>query len=129
AGPDLGKRWPCRLVATAAEDCLNFRRNPRTSFAAASDCRTCSGSPAQETPIALPSARPVPPPRQRDRHVGRLMPPGGWRSRSRSRFVSAASAVLCDQLETDDTGEDQANTYQPQRRRRLCEQVDAPATS
>jgi hypothetical protein len=26
-------------VATAEEDRLNFRRNPRTSFAAASDCR------------------------------------------------------------------------------------------
>jgi hypothetical protein len=27
-------------VATAAEDRLSFKRNPRTSFAAASDCRT-----------------------------------------------------------------------------------------
>ena len=27
------------MVATAAEDCLNFRRNPHASFAAASDCR------------------------------------------------------------------------------------------
>jgi len=34
-------RWPSRLVATAAEDRLNFRRrNPHTSFAAVSDCRT-----------------------------------------------------------------------------------------
>ena len=31
--------WPSRLVATAAEDRLNIRRNPHTSFAAASDCR------------------------------------------------------------------------------------------
>jgi hypothetical protein len=39
--PDLGERWPSRLVATAAEDCLSFRRrNPHTSFATASDCRT-----------------------------------------------------------------------------------------
>jgi hypothetical protein len=35
--PDLGKRWSFRLVATAAEDRLSFRRNPHTSFAAASD--------------------------------------------------------------------------------------------
>jgi hypothetical protein len=26
-------RWPSRLVATAAEDRLNIRRNPHTSFA------------------------------------------------------------------------------------------------
>jgi hypothetical protein len=39
ARPDLGERWPSRLVATAAEDRLTFRRNPHTSFAAASDCR------------------------------------------------------------------------------------------
>jgi hypothetical protein len=36
---DLGLRWPARLVATTAEDRLSFRRNPHTSFAAASDCR------------------------------------------------------------------------------------------
>jgi len=37
----LGQRWPSRLVATAAENRLSFRRrNPHTSFAAASDCRT-----------------------------------------------------------------------------------------
>ena len=35
-----GGRWPSGLVATAAEDRLSFRRNPHTSFAAASDCRT-----------------------------------------------------------------------------------------
>jgi hypothetical protein len=40
ARPDLGERWPSRLVATAEEDRLNIRRNPHTSFAAASDCRT-----------------------------------------------------------------------------------------
>jgi hypothetical protein len=38
--PDLGERWFSRLVATAEEDRLSFRRNPHTSFAAASDCRT-----------------------------------------------------------------------------------------
>jgi len=38
--PDLGERWPSRLVATAAEDRLSFRRNLHTSFAAASDCGT-----------------------------------------------------------------------------------------
>jgi hypothetical protein len=38
--PDLGERWPSRLVATAAEDRLSIKRNPHTSFAAASDCRT-----------------------------------------------------------------------------------------
>ena len=27
---DLGERWPSRLVATAAENRLNFRRNPHT---------------------------------------------------------------------------------------------------
>jgi len=27
SGPDLGERWPARLVATAAEDRLSFRRN------------------------------------------------------------------------------------------------------
>src|SRR5262245_22799415 len=32
---------------------------------------------------------------------------------------------LRDQLETDDTAQDQADAYQPQRRRRLSEQVDA----
>src|SRR5262249_36516608 len=37
--PDLGKRWPSRLVASA-EDRLSIKRNPHTSFAAASDCRT-----------------------------------------------------------------------------------------
>jgi hypothetical protein len=31
---------PSRLVATAAEDRLSIKRNPLTSFAAASDCRT-----------------------------------------------------------------------------------------
>src|SRR5262249_48507105 len=36
--PDLGWRWPSRLVATAAEDRLTDAT--RTSFAAASDCRT-----------------------------------------------------------------------------------------
>jgi hypothetical protein len=35
--PDLGEWWPSRLVATAEEDRLNFRRNAHTSFAAASD--------------------------------------------------------------------------------------------
>jgi hypothetical protein len=40
ARPDLGGRWPSRLVATAAENRLSFRRNPHTSFAAVSDCRT-----------------------------------------------------------------------------------------
>jgi hypothetical protein len=40
SGPHLGERWPSRLVATAEEDRLSFRRNPHTSFAAASDCRT-----------------------------------------------------------------------------------------
>jgi len=34
-----GEWWPSRLVATAAEDRLNFRRNSHTSFAAASDCQ------------------------------------------------------------------------------------------
>jgi hypothetical protein len=34
--PDLGKRWPSRLVATAEEDRLSFRRNPNTSLGAAS---------------------------------------------------------------------------------------------
>jgi hypothetical protein len=29
------ERWPSRLVATAEEDRLSFRRNPHTSFAAA----------------------------------------------------------------------------------------------
>jgi hypothetical protein len=30
--PDLSERWSSRLVATAAEDCLNmWRRNPRRS--------------------------------------------------------------------------------------------------
>src|SRR5262249_56515614 len=37
---NFGQRWPSRLVATAAEDRLNIRRNPHTSFAAVSDCRT-----------------------------------------------------------------------------------------
>jgi hypothetical protein len=32
-------------VATAEEDRLNFRRNPHTSFAAASDCRNTSARP------------------------------------------------------------------------------------
>jgi hypothetical protein len=32
-------------VATAAEDRLKLRRNPHTSFAAASDCRTIAVSP------------------------------------------------------------------------------------
>jgi hypothetical protein len=37
----LSERRPSRLVATAAENRLTFRRrNPHTSFAAASDCRT-----------------------------------------------------------------------------------------
>jgi hypothetical protein len=36
---DRGLRWTPCLVATAAEDRLSFRRrNPHTSFAAASDC-------------------------------------------------------------------------------------------
>ena len=39
SGSDLGERWPSRLVATAAEERLSFRRNAHTSFAAASDCR------------------------------------------------------------------------------------------
>jgi len=38
AGPDFGELWSSRVVATAAEDRLNFQRNPHTSFAAASDC-------------------------------------------------------------------------------------------
>jgi hypothetical protein len=32
ARPDLGERWPSRLVATSAEDRLNIRRNSRTSL-------------------------------------------------------------------------------------------------
>ena len=40
ARPHLGERWPSRLVATAFEDRLSIKRNPHTSFAAASDCRT-----------------------------------------------------------------------------------------
>ena len=39
ARPDLGERWPSRLVATAAENRLSIKRNLYTSFAAASDCR------------------------------------------------------------------------------------------
>jgi hypothetical protein len=35
-----GERWSSRLVATASENRLSFRRNSHTSFAAASDCRT-----------------------------------------------------------------------------------------
>jgi hypothetical protein len=35
--PDLGLRWPSRLVATAAEDRLSVKRNPHTSFAEVSD--------------------------------------------------------------------------------------------
>jgi hypothetical protein len=30
--PDLGERWPSRLVATAAENRLSFRRNSITRF-------------------------------------------------------------------------------------------------
>jgi hypothetical protein len=30
--PDLGERWPSRLVTTAAENRLSIRRNPHTSF-------------------------------------------------------------------------------------------------
>src|SRR6516165_12234853 len=37
--PDLGWRWPSRLVATAAEDRVSFRRNLRR-FVTASDCQT-----------------------------------------------------------------------------------------
>src|SRR5256885_5428282 len=37
---EFPRRRPSRLVATAAEDRLSFRRNANTSFAAASDCRT-----------------------------------------------------------------------------------------
>ena len=33
--PDLGERWSSRLVATAAEDRLSFRRKSRASFAPA----------------------------------------------------------------------------------------------
>jgi hypothetical protein len=33
--PDLGERWPSRLVATAEEGRLSFRRNSQTSFATA----------------------------------------------------------------------------------------------
>jgi len=40
ARSDLGEWWPSGLVATAEEDRLSFRRNPHTSFAAVSDCRT-----------------------------------------------------------------------------------------
>jgi hypothetical protein len=39
---------PHRLVATAAEDCLSFKRNLYTSFAAASDCRTIATVSARE---------------------------------------------------------------------------------
>jgi len=35
--PNLGGRWLSRLVATAEENRLNFRRSPHTSFAAASN--------------------------------------------------------------------------------------------
>jgi hypothetical protein len=42
SGPDLGKRWTSRLVATAAEKRLNARRNLHTSFGAGSDYRTRS---------------------------------------------------------------------------------------
>src|SRR5262245_51503161 len=38
---------------------------------------------------------------------------------------SRLNPSLRDQLETDDSGKDQGNAYQPQRRRWLCEQVDA----
>jgi len=39
ARPDLGERWPSRLVATAEEDRVSFRRNLRR-FVTASDCQT-----------------------------------------------------------------------------------------
>jgi hypothetical protein len=39
ARPDLSWRWSYGVVATAAEDRLNFRRYSHTSFAAASDRR------------------------------------------------------------------------------------------
>jgi hypothetical protein len=42
--PDLGERWPARLVATAAEDRLRFRANPHTSFAGSTRPRQVEGS-------------------------------------------------------------------------------------
>jgi hypothetical protein len=47
---NLGEWWPSRLVATAAKERLNNRRNPHTLFAAASDC-----------PIAIYEYTPSPP--------------------------------------------------------------------
>jgi hypothetical protein len=39
--PDLGERWPSRLVATAEEKRLKYSRaTSGLSFSAASDCRT-----------------------------------------------------------------------------------------
>jgi hypothetical protein len=38
--PNLGERWPSRLVATAAKDRLSIKRNLYTSFAAVSGRRT-----------------------------------------------------------------------------------------
>src|SRR5262245_49484193 len=50
------------------------------------------------------------------------------RLQGRSKRVSTSpwldACNLCDELETDDTGEDQPNAYQPQSRRRLREQVN-----
>jgi hypothetical protein len=38
AGPDLGERWPARLVATAAEDRLSIRHNRHIRRCCAGAC-------------------------------------------------------------------------------------------
>jgi hypothetical protein len=43
-------------VATAAQNRLNIRRNPHTSFAAASDCRTIAIYEYTPEGVAIPAA-------------------------------------------------------------------------
>jgi hypothetical protein len=43
-GPDLGERWPSRLVPTAAADCLSIWRTSQFDYTAFSFCEIGSGA-------------------------------------------------------------------------------------
>jgi len=56
-GSDLGERWPSRLVATAAEDRLSFRRNPHNVFLRQPAIAETIGSHTHKSPRLFRASR------------------------------------------------------------------------
>ena len=58
ARPALGERWPFRLVATAEEDRLNFRRNPLAGSEICDLFRGCAPNVYHRSMIIVPHGAP-----------------------------------------------------------------------